>query len=525
MSIEEIERLFRVKDGQEKLRERQQGRGKKIITATVGERRIVAVGNTLFHSEKWKTFEDFLFAYLKMKLGTEWGSAELAKPLAVRHTVLQWYDEVARLQLDYIASPGEITATPATGAVICFLGLAYNLYLLDHNVELQERYLARVRDPKNFQGAYYELIVASVLIRAGFTLVLEDEADLNSKHCEFSAVSKTTGKKYWVEAKMRAVEGLFGKTAQDGVKATERDATGNMTAHIKAALLKPAEDERLIFVDLNAEVRNVNGVPDWGPMAVRRLEAKERDLQPGQTAYVFVTNLPFHRNIGSTELNRQALAFGLGICDFSKPARRTLIETYKLKQKHIDAHEIMDGLQSYPVFPDTFEGGLRSDASDRNIKIGETYIFTDLGEPPGTIGTVTSAIVNEAEAKAMVAISRQDGKSLIIAQPLSPEQMADYKRHPDLFFGEENRNGGNIEDPYLLFEWMLKSYSKTPKERLLEFMAGASDIERLALMTQEDLALTYCERKVFNFLSTHAPEKMNQPGEDPFRTTRKPPPR
>jgi hypothetical protein len=514
-----------VKDEQEKLRERQQGRGKQIITATIGERRIVAVGNSIFHSEKWKTFEDFLFTYLKMKLGTEWGSAELAKPLAERHTVLQWYDEVARLQLDYIAFPGEITATPATGAVICYLGLAYNLYLLDHNVELQERYLARVRDPKNFQGAYYELIVASVLIRAGFTLVLEDEADLNSKHCEFSAVSKTTGKKYWVEAKMRAVEGLFGKTAQDGVKAAERDATGNMTAHIKAALLKPAEDERLIFVDLNAEVHNVNGVPDWGPMAVRRLEAKERDLQSGQTAYVFVTNLPFHRNIASTELNRQALAFGLGIPDFSKPARRTLIETYKLKQKHIDAHEIMDGLQSYPVFPDTFEGGLRSDASDRNIKIGETYVFTDLGEPPGTIGTVTSAIVNEAEAKAMVAISTQDGKNLIIAQPLSPEQVADYKRHPDLFFGEESRNGGNIEDPYLLFEWMLKSYSKTPKERLLEFMAGASDIDRLALMTQEDLALTYCERMVFNFLSTHAPEKLNQPGEDPFRSTRKPRPR
>jgi hypothetical protein len=514
-----------VQGEQEKLRERQQGRGKQIITAKVGERRIVAVGNTIFHSEKWKTFEDFLFAYLKMKLGTEWGNAELAKPLAERHTVLKWYEEVARQQLDYVAFPGEITATPATGAVICYLGLAYNLYLLDHNVELQERYLARVRDPKNFQGAYYELIVASVLIRAGFTLVLEDEADINSKHCEFSAVSKTTGKKYWVEAKMRAVEGLFGKTAQDGVKATERDATGNMTAHIKAALLKPAEDERLIFVDLNAEVQNVNSVPDWGPKAVRRLEAKERDLQEGQTAYVFVTNLSFHRDISSTGLSRQALAYGLGIADFSKPARRTLTEIYKLKQKHIDAHEIMDGLESYPVFPDTFEGGLRSDASNQNIKIGETYLFTDIGEPPGTVGTVTTAIVNEAEAKAMVAISTTDGKNLIIAQPMSADQMADYKRHPDVFFGEESRNGGNIDDPYLMFEWLLKSYSKTPKERLLKIMVGSSDIERLKLMTQEDLALTYCERMVFNFLSSHAPEKLNPSGEDLFQSTKKPRPR
>jgi len=487
----------------------------------MGGSRVVAVGQTLYHSDKWKTFEDFLFAYLKSKLGAEWGNSELAKPPSERHPVFQWQDEVARLQLDHVSLPGEVTSAPTTGAVICYLGLAYNLYLLEHNVELQERYLNRLRDLGNFQGAYYELIVANVLIRSGFTLALEDEADLSSKHCEFAAVSRTTGKKYWVEAKMRSVAGLFGKTALDGVSASERDATCNLTAHIKAALQKPADGERLIFVDLNAEAKSVDGVPDWGPTAIRRLEAKERDLQEGQCAYVFVTNLPFHRYLSSTELDRQALAYGLGIPDFSKPKRRSLTEIYKLTMKHIDAHEIMEGLQSYPVFPDTFDGELRSDKLGLNVKIGETYLFEGLEGEPGTVGTVTSATVVKEDAEAMVAISTPDGRSLIVKQPLTPEQMADYQRHPTFFFGQEEQNGGNIEDPYLLFEWMHKTYSKTSKERLLEFMSQAPNIEILRGLPQDELALIYCEGLVGNFLAQYAPEKLDQPSEDVFKRKRK----
>ena len=76
--------------------------------------------------------------------------------------------------------------------------------------------LKRLKDIGQFQGAYYELLVASVLIRAGFKLTLEDETDGKNKHCEFAAISSTTGKRYWVEAKMRSVAGLLGKTSADG---------------------------------------------------------------------------------------------------------------------------------------------------------------------------------------------------------------------------------------------------------------------------------------------------------------------
>jgi hypothetical protein len=141
--------------------------------------------------------------------------------------------------------------------------LAYSLYLLHHNVELQSRLVNRLKNPGTFQGAYYELIVANILIRAGFDLTLEDETDGDSKHCEFAAVSKRTGRKYWVEAKMRAVSGFFGK--KDG--ATDPNPISRLIPHLNSALQKPAADERLIFIDLNTEPTAGGGKPPWIEMA------------------------------------------------------------------------------------------------------------------------------------------------------------------------------------------------------------------------------------------------------------------
>ena len=184
----------------------------------------------------WKTFPDFLAHYIKTVLGSDWGNAEIKKLLADRHPILQWYDAVCRYQAETIKEKGKIAAAVITGAVACYLGTAYNLYLLKHNVELQTRFIKRLKNPEQFQGAYYELIVANILIRAGFDLTLEDESDGETKHCEFAAVSKKTARRYWVEAKMRGVEGLLGKTEKDGGK--NRDALSRLIPTSKRCVQK-----------------------------------------------------------------------------------------------------------------------------------------------------------------------------------------------------------------------------------------------------------------------------------------------
>lgn len=476
------------------LRIQQQGHGNQIESFEHEGQRFVVAGQSIYHSSKWKTFIDFLSTYILRELSKEWFTAEAAKPIDQRNTISMWLDEIKSQEVARGSKPGEVQHITITGAACCFFGLAYNLYLLDHNAELQKRYLDRLQNNGNLQGAYYELLVANVLIRAGFALELEDETDIRQKHCEFSATSKRTGRKYWVEAKMRGVCGLLGRTDKDGVSPKERDPTSRMTTHIAEALGKPAEDERLIFVDLNADVETTpTGEPAWMAKAVRRLDSRERNLSDGQTAYVFVTNLAFHRYLSNDTVGRETLAYGLGLPDFSKPGYRRILDMYRNKQKHIDAYDVMAALQTYPCIPSTFDGSLPSEAFGgiRSLKIGETYFFDNI--EGGVLAKVTGAIMDEPEKLAYVTVITPENQSFTIAHPVTDEQMEDYRRHPNVFFGEVNRNGAGTNNPLEFFEWMLGVYTEYPKSNMLRELSSHPDIEAFKTLSQPELAEALAE--------------------------------
>lgn len=54
------------------------------------------------------------------------------------------------------------------------------------------------------------------------------------------------------------------------------------------------------------------------------------------------------------------------------------------------------------------------------------------------------------------------------------------------------------KSPLDLYDFLMQTYTKTPKEKLLEFMATAADIEQLAQLDQPALASVYCERLAMN---------------------------
>ena len=374
----------------------------------------------------------------------------------------------------------------------CYLGLAYALYLLDHNVELQDRLIKRLKNTGNFQGAYYELIVASILIRAGFKLTLEDETDANSKHCEFAAVSEKTGKRYWVEAKMRAVNGLLGRTAADG--GADGDALARLIPHLNSALAKPAQDERLIFIDLNAvPVVDAEGKPDWLEPAVERLERHEKkDLQPGVTAYLFVTNMAFHRRLDTKPVMAMT-PFGLGIPDFNRPGVVSVADAYLQKQKHIDAHVIFETTKDYLLFPVTFDGKLLSEArgTSRRVVVGETYCFEGV-EGKDVVGTVTSVLVDDTRKEMMVAVWGIDNKSVVLRAPMSDAEYAEYKEFGAAYFGEVKRDT-RAKDAFELFEFFMNAEKSKPREKMLSWLAGHPNIAELEKLGDEDLRLRYCE--------------------------------
>src|ERR1700746_1421688 len=74
-----FEVLAELKRGEavELIRRQQQGLGNPIVSCKLNDQRIVAAGNTLYWSPKWKTFADFLAVYIAQILGGLWGNAEI----------------------------------------------------------------------------------------------------------------------------------------------------------------------------------------------------------------------------------------------------------------------------------------------------------------------------------------------------------------------------------------------------------------------------------------------------------------
>src|SRR5690349_20389344 len=105
----DVRRIMDRHGAEERIRERQQGLGRPVVAGKIGEHQMVAIGDRLMYSKKWKTFVDFLGDYIWDILGRDWGNAEIAKPLAERHPLMQWYDEYCRYQMKGIKQPGVVS--------------------------------------------------------------------------------------------------------------------------------------------------------------------------------------------------------------------------------------------------------------------------------------------------------------------------------------------------------------------------------------------------------------------------------
>lgn len=466
-------------------RESQQGFGKPIISADVSGHRVVAVKNRLIYSQKWRTFHDFLGDYIKMAMGTDWDNTELAKPLEQRHPILVWYHNVCEHQLEYVKEPGRVYSAPMTGAVAAYMHLAYDLYALDHNAELQQKLIGRLRNRDNFYGARYEVFVAATLIRAGFEIKFENENDRSSSHCEFTATFSRTGKNFSVEAKHR---------------------TGNkfrLGRQLNRALAKHANYPRIVFIDINVPDNATDThVPAQLLSALADLRAFEGRIIKGKllpNAYLVVTNTPWHYHLNAEAFRCSAMAEGFQTPDFKSdatfPSLRAAIEA---RERHIEMHELLRSMQDHTDIPSTFDGEIPEFAFGEGaprLLIGQRYLVKD---SEGTVrpGLLTTATVLETERTAYCGLSFDNGKSAIYTWPLSGAEISAWRKHPDTFFGEVGQHNTKANGPLELYDFFLSGYLQTPRKRLLELLAGASDIADLHQLDQPALASVYAERCV-----------------------------
>jgi hypothetical protein len=443
------------------------------------------------HWGKWKTFFDFLSDYVKQTLGGDWGNAEIAKPLSERHPVMQWYDAVCHYRKKTIPEPGKVHTAPMTGATAAYFGLAYNLYLLAHNAGLQQKLVARLKNRDQFQGAYYETLVAAWFILAGFELTLEDESDGAESHCEFTARSKASSKSYSVEAKSR------------GPNKDHLD----VGAQLFKALRKTAAHQRIVMIDVNVPDDPARTPEAFLAEVMRGLKGREAVLtingQPAPPAFVVVTNHPYHYDLDGVSTSRAVLGAGFKIPDFGPEAEFTsLIEAFKAKQKYADVFKLVKAIGDYRI-PVTFDGEVPEFAfgeAERKWTIGERYDLSEM--EPGAAGVLTSATVLETEKAAHLAFQLDGGRSVIATAPMTDAELSAYRSHPETFFGVHRAVGGNLDTPFELFEWLHEGYRNTPREKLLEFFSSAPDLAHLSTLPDDELLLVCCERWVFGTVKT-----------------------
>jgi len=462
-------------------RERQQGFGKPIIAATFQGRRLAAVKNRLLHSSRWQTFEDFLFDYIKAAMGTAWGNAELAKPPAERHPVLIWYQKACAHLNSYVKQPGKVHSAPETGAAAAYLHLAYDLYALDHNAELQEKLLARLRHHGNFMGARYEVYVAGIFIRAGFDIEFENEDDRNSSHCEFTATFRTSGRRFSVEAKRR--EG-------------RRLRIGHL---FNNALAKDANHSRVIFLDINTRD---NAVDDQRPAflegalaRIRSLEDQPLNGRPRPPAYVFVTNSPWDLYLDQFAPRCTFMAEGFQIPDFKSGVETSLRRVIEARESHTEMHALIRSMIDHARIPSTFDGDIPEYAFDpaaQRVLIGDHYMIDDNGTE--RLAVVTAATVAENEKVVYYGVEFQDGRSGVSRMPLSDAEVAAWRQHPDTFFGVPAPRITKTNSPLEFYDVIHEWFKRESKEQLLKAMADAPDHNRLANLDQPQLARLYAER-------------------------------
>ncbi len=160
-------------------------------------------------------------------------------------------------------------------------------------------------------------------------------------------------------------------------------------------------------------------------------------------------------------------------------------------------HNLLQSLQDHSGIPSTFGGEIPEyafDARSQRIVIGNRYMVNTDDAGAQESAELTFADVVESESVAFCGFTLKDGRTVICKMPLSPEDIAAWKRHPDTFFGVVRPRSTRADTPLQLYDFFHNQSKGLTKERLLTVLANHPDIAQLADLDQARLASIHAER-------------------------------
>ncbi len=468
-AMRQMREIMRLHKAQENVRQQQQGHGNRIVSWTERGYRFVAVGKTITWAQSWLVFPDFLLAFMKNTLGTEWGTQEKGKG---KHPIFRWLEKSQR-HSESQPTEGKLKTETMMGFHACWLRLAYALYLIAHNDQIPAPLLKRLRNPVTFMPAYYETLVGAALAVAGFELSSAETKVTSTPTPEFRAKSKATGTTYEVEAKHKerwksATDDVSNTDFQNELRSYVRD---QVHAASKKKLKKP-----IYWFELN--IPTLRTEAEWRAVAAKveeTLREAEKDMtvagEPIQSAFVFITNHTFLANEDVDGDPSFALLAPIKIDDY--PFGRTVeleaaLEAY---DKYRDIFWMMEAWKVSRNVPVTFDGTppelLSPDGvPQRTIKIG------DLTEAQGPDGKLVKAKVTEIASmkeEAIVGLTA-NGQHWLAKMPLSEGEVKAAQRFTDAIFGKDNASRtmreGSLFDHY---DFFLRAHADMTQDQVNKF--------------------------------------------------------
>lgn len=252
--------------------------------------KVRAVGNALHFRPLQETFHDFQLNLLLWSLGEKWFDEQMAKPDNERHVILQWREERNDLFTKYRSTvgPNEAVMVPLTGNLKALQVLADDIYQLQHALVESKKVMRRLGNAREFQGARYEILVASLFARCGFTIEFID--DRTQKNPEFFATKD--GERIAVEAKSRHRPGVLHHSGQFSTSGPAR-----IRGLFQEALEQnPGGVPFLTFIDVNLPL-----TPDtpgmeraWVKEAMQCFEERKRDGFAESDSGLILSNIGWH---------------------------------------------------------------------------------------------------------------------------------------------------------------------------------------------------------------------------------------
>jgi len=150
-----------------------------------------------------------------------------------------------------IVTGTKVISKITTGNIKSLLQLSFDVYCLQIQRCFPNQLRNRLQLIDQFQGAKYEIAVASLLLRAGFTIKYDDPeiSNIEGKSCEFVAIHRVTNDKIGIEAKSKKYRGVLNSPGGKNVDEIKDNFMGGLLS--KAKKQRPSQLPFIIFLDSN----------------------------------------------------------------------------------------------------------------------------------------------------------------------------------------------------------------------------------------------------------------------------------